>query len=74
MQAVGHQNHINPTQTSPVFPPLPWCATSGVANVAATAYWVGAWPSTYYLYWLAKDVVLFTLRWLLYKSEGMHYM
>lgn len=26
-----------------------------------TSFWVGRWPSTYYWFWMAKDVVLFTL-------------
>jgi len=45
-----------------------------VSNVCLTAFWVGRWPETYYLYWLLKDLVLFTLRFLIYRLEGKHYM
>ncbi|EFN52360.1 hypothetical protein CHLNCDRAFT_138776 [Chlorella variabilis] len=46
----------------------------GVVNVVLTSFWVGRWPSTYYWFWMAKDVVLFTLRYMVYKKKGMHYM
>lgn len=63
------------TQTNPACspfprPPLP----PGVSNVAVTAFWLGRWPGTYHYFWLLKDVVLFTLRFLVYRREGMHYM
>jgi hypothetical protein len=47
---------------------------SGVVNVVLTAFWVGRWPETYHWFWMVKDVVLFTLRYLTYKQKGMHYM
>lgn len=46
----------------------------GVANVCLTAFWVGRWPDTYHYFWLLKDIVLFSLRFLIYKQQGMHYM
>ncbi|KAL4422696.1 hypothetical protein ABPG75_008893 [Micractinium tetrahymenae] len=46
----------------------------GVANVCLTAFWLGRWPQTYYMFWLIKDIVLFSLRFLIYKQQGMHYM
>ncbi|KAI3430418.1 hypothetical protein D9Q98_005013 [Chlorella vulgaris] len=46
----------------------------GVVNVVLTAFWVGRWPETYHWFWMVKDVVLFTLRYLTYKQKGMHYM
>lgn len=47
---------------------------AGVINVCLTTFWVGRWPSTYHLFWLIKDVVLFSLRFFSYKRRGMHYM
>jgi hypothetical protein len=49
-------------------------APAGVANLAFTAFWVGRWPGTYHYFWLVKDLVLFTLRYLTYRQQGMHYM
>lgn len=46
----------------------------GVANVCLTAFWIGRWPHTYHYFWLLKDAVLFSLRFLVYKQRGMHYM
>lgn len=39
----------------------------GVSEVALTFYWLGAWPSTYFKFWLAKAVLLFTYRFVTYK-------
>ncbi|KAL4448970.1 hypothetical protein ABPG77_007687 [Micractinium sp. CCAP 211/92] len=46
----------------------------GVVNVFLTAFWVGRWPQTYHYFWLVKDITLFSLRFLVYKQQGMHYM
>ncbi|PSC73097.1 Membrane transporter [Micractinium conductrix] len=46
----------------------------GVCNVVVTAFWVGRWPETYHHFWLLKDVLLFSLRFLVYRKSGMHYM
>ena len=35
---------------------------------------MGRWPGTYHYFWLVKDLVLFTLRYLTYRQQGMHYM
>jgi hypothetical protein len=47
---------------------------AGVTNVALVAFWVGRWPSTYHWFWLSKDIVLFALRFFVYRRTGMHYM
>ena len=62
---------------APTPPPQRCCSClcpAGVANLAFTAFWVGRWPGTYHYFWLVKDLVLFTLRYLTYRQQGMHYM
>lgn len=48
--------------------------TLSVMNLALSAFWVGKYPTTYYHWWLAKTVVLFTIRYATYRVQKLHYM
>jgi hypothetical protein len=46
---------------------------AGIGNIAITAWWMGKWPQTFYLWYTAKSLLLYGLRFLIYRSKGQHY-
>lgn len=38
-----------------------------------TAYWMAKWPETFYLWYTGKSLLLYVLRFLIYKSKKQHY-
>lgn len=46
---------------------------AGIANIAICAFWMAKHPQTFYWWWAIKSVILYSTRFLIYRSKGQQY-
>lgn len=47
--------------------------TGSVMNLALTAYWMGQWPQSFYVWHSINIIVLVSIRWFVFRRDGHHY-